>query len=57
MFAGGEEVGLFTEPELKRAMTRPGGWDLDSLDANRRRLSGDLTNDFLLKDSIGDKEL
>jgi NAD(P)-dependent dehydrogenase (short-subunit alcohol dehydrogenase family) len=57
MFAGGEEVGLFTEPELKRAMTRPGGWDLDSLDANRRRLSGDLTNDFLLKDSLGDKEL
>jgi len=29
----------------------------DALDANRVRLAGDLKNDFLLKDSIGDKEL
>src|SRR5579875_1423884 len=57
LYAGGDEVGLYSEPELKRTMARPGGWDLDSLDANRVRLAGDLTNDFLLKDSIGDKEL
>ncbi len=57
LYAGGDEVGLYSEPELKRTMARPGGWDLDSLDANRIRLAGDLTNDFLLKDSIGDKEL
>jgi 3-oxoacyl-[acyl-carrier protein] reductase len=57
LYAGGDEVGLYSEPELKRTMNRPGGWDLDALDANRIRLAGDLTNDFLLKDSIGDREL
>jgi hypothetical protein len=36
-----------SEPELGRTMTQPGGWDLNSVDANRIRLAGDLTNDFL----------
>jgi NAD(P)-dependent dehydrogenase (short-subunit alcohol dehydrogenase family) len=57
LYAGGDEVGLYCEPELRRTMSQPGGWDLDSLDANSSRLAGDLTNDFMLKDSIGDKEL
>jgi len=30
---------------------------LDSLDANRIRLAGDFTNDFLPMDSIDDKQL
>lgn len=41
---GGDEVGLYSEPELRRTMTRPGGWGLDSRDANHIRLAGDLTN-------------
>ena len=31
-YVAGEEVGLWSEPELVRCLTRPGGWDLDSLD-------------------------
>jgi 3-oxoacyl-[acyl-carrier protein] reductase len=56
-YVGGGEVGLFSEPEVVRSITRDGGWDLDSLDGVRGRLIGDLTNDFLLADTIGDKEL
>jgi 3-oxoacyl-[acyl-carrier protein] reductase len=57
-FVGNDDVGLFSDPELIRTLTRPGGWDLDSLDELAPdRLTADLTNLFLLKDSIGDKEL
>jgi len=57
-WVGNDDVGLWSDPEVIRNMTRPGGWDLDSLDALApERLTYDLTNLFLLKDSIGDKEL
>jgi 3-oxoacyl-[acyl-carrier protein] reductase len=57
-YVGGEEVGLWSEPELIRSATRRGGWDLDSLDELAANyLTFDLVNNFLLKDSIGDKEL
>jgi 3-oxoacyl-[acyl-carrier protein] reductase len=46
----GDEIGLFSEPDLVRSLTRAGGWDLDALDNYaRERLIGDLTNDFLLE--------
>jgi 3-oxoacyl-[acyl-carrier protein] reductase len=49
-FVAGDEIGLFSEPELTRSLSRPGGWDLESLDNYaRERLVGDLTNDFLLE--------
>jgi hypothetical protein len=32
LYVGGEEVGLWSEPELIRCATRPGGWGLDSLE-------------------------
>ena len=57
-YVGGEEVGLWSEPELIRSATRTGGWDLDSLDELAANyLTFDLVNNFLLKDSIGDREL
>jgi 3-oxoacyl-[acyl-carrier protein] reductase len=57
-WVGGDEVGLWSEPEVIRTLARPGGWDLDSLDAFAPdRLTMDLTNIFLLKDTLGDKEL
>ncbi len=57
-WVGNDDVGLWSEPEVIRTLTRPGGWDLDSLDELApERLTYDLTNLFLLKDSIGDKEL
>jgi 3-oxoacyl-[acyl-carrier protein] reductase len=45
----GDEIGLFSEPELVCSLTRAGGWDLESLDdyASERLLSG-LANDFAL---------
>jgi hypothetical protein len=47
----GEEVGLWSEPELVRCMTRPGGWNLDTLDeSGPDSLIADLTNKFLIKD-------
>jgi 3-oxoacyl-[acyl-carrier protein] reductase len=46
----GDEIGLFSEPELVCSLSRPGGWDLDMLDDYaRERLIGDLNNDFLLE--------
>jgi 3-oxoacyl-[acyl-carrier protein] reductase len=46
----GDEIGLFSEPELVRSLSRPGGWDLDSLDNFAcERLISDLTNDFVLE--------
>ena len=57
-WVGNDEIGLWSEPEVTRILTRPGGWDLDSLDSYAAdRLTFDLVNNFLLKDSIGDKEL
>ncbi len=56
-YIGGDEIGLWSEPELTRSLSREGGWTLDSLDAfARERLIGDLTNDFLIPE-FGDKEL
>jgi len=47
----GDEIGLFSEPELVGSISRVGGWDLDTLDDYAPdRLIGDLTNDFLLED-------
>jgi len=58
LFAFGDEIGLYSEPELVRLVRRPGGWDADSLDTVASEyLSLDLTNNFLLKDTLGDKEL
>jgi NAD(P)-dependent dehydrogenase (short-subunit alcohol dehydrogenase family) len=52
-FVAGEEVGLWSEPELTRSLVRPGGWDLDSLDAFARdAMTGDLTNPFLIGDPL-----
>jgi 3-oxoacyl-[acyl-carrier protein] reductase len=46
----GDEIGLFSEPELICSLSRIGGWDLDSLDDYaRERLIADLTNDFVLE--------
>jgi len=56
-YIGGDEIGLWSEPELTRSLSREGGWTLDSLDTfARERLIGDLTNDFLIPE-FGDKEL
>jgi 3-oxoacyl-[acyl-carrier protein] reductase len=45
----GDEIGLFSEPEIICSLSRKGGWDLDSLDNYaRQRLIGDLMNDFRL---------
>jgi 3-oxoacyl-[acyl-carrier protein] reductase len=47
----GDEIGLFSEPELVRSLSRSGGWDLDSLDNYaHERLIGDLANDFALQE-------
>ncbi|HJY81251.1 MAG TPA: hypothetical protein VKK81_09230, partial [Candidatus Binatia bacterium] len=49
-FVSGDEIGLFSEPQVTCSLSRAGGWDLESLDNfARERLIGDLTNDFLLE--------
>ena len=49
-FVGGDEIGLFSEPEVVCSLTRSGGWDLATLDSYaRERLIGDLSNEFLLE--------
>ncbi|HEV8714400.1 MAG TPA: SDR family NAD(P)-dependent oxidoreductase [Candidatus Binatia bacterium] len=56
-YVAGEEVGLWSEPELIRSLTRPGGWDLDALDAFARdAMTADLTNPFLIDDPLQGKE-
>jgi 3-oxoacyl-[acyl-carrier protein] reductase len=56
-YVGGEEVGLWSEPEVTRSLSREGGWTLDALDNfARQRLIGDLTNDFLIPE-FGPREL
>jgi 3-oxoacyl-[acyl-carrier protein] reductase len=53
-YVAGEEVGLWSEPELIRSLSRPGGWDLDSLDSFApAAMTGDLTNPFLIEDPFG----
>ena len=55
-YVAGDEVGLWSEPQLVRSMTRAGGWDLDSLDqTGPESLIFDLTNKFLLKQPSGRK--
>jgi len=45
---GGDVVGLFSEPEVVRALCRDGGWDLDSLDKmGPKELTAGLRNDFM----------
>jgi len=45
---GGDEVGLFSEPEVVRLLCREGGWDLDSLDnMGPKNLLAGLRNEFL----------
>jgi len=49
-FVGGDEIGLFSEPEVVCSLTRHGGWDLDSLDSYaRERLVGGLVDHFTLE--------
>jgi NAD(P)-dependent dehydrogenase (short-subunit alcohol dehydrogenase family) len=56
-FVAGEEVGLWSEPELIRSLARPGGWDLDSLDSFARdAMTADLTNPFLIEDPLKGNE-
>lgn len=52
-YVAGEEVGLWSEPELTRSLTRPGGWDLDALDSfAREAMTADLSNPFLIADPL-----
>jgi hypothetical protein len=52
-FVAGEEIGLWSEPELIRNLVRPGGWDLDSLDSFASdAMTADLTNPFLIDDPL-----
>jgi NAD(P)-dependent dehydrogenase (short-subunit alcohol dehydrogenase family) len=52
-YARGEEVGLWSEPELVRHLTRPGSWTLDTLDAVApSAMTGHLTNPFLIEDPL-----
>jgi 3-oxoacyl-[acyl-carrier protein] reductase len=52
-YVAGEEVGLWSEPELTRSLTRPGGWDLDSLDDFAAdEMTRDLTNPFLIPNPL-----
>jgi NAD(P)-dependent dehydrogenase (short-subunit alcohol dehydrogenase family) len=44
---GGEEVGLYPEPQPVRSIFHPGGWDLDSLDRfASKHLTAGLKNDL-----------
>jgi 3-oxoacyl-[acyl-carrier protein] reductase len=56
-YVAGEEVGLWSEPELIRSLARPEGWDLDSLDSfAREAMTADLTNPFLIEDPLKGNE-
>jgi len=49
-YVSGDEIGLFSEPELVRSLSRVGGWDLNSLDNYAREsLVADLSDDFVLE--------
>jgi 3-oxoacyl-[acyl-carrier protein] reductase len=44
---GGDEVGIYAEPDVTRSLVRAGGWDLDSLDQYAKTsLIGDVQNRF-----------
>jgi hypothetical protein len=46
-FVAGNEVGLWSEPEICRSVIRDAGWDLDSLDAlAATTFASGLTNEF-----------
>ncbi len=52
-YVAGEEVGLWSEPELIRSLARPGGWYLDSLDDFACDvMTGDLTNPFRIPNPL-----
>jgi 3-oxoacyl-[acyl-carrier protein] reductase len=52
-YVAGEEVGLWSEPELTRSLARPGGWDLDSLDDfAAEAMTSDLTNLFRIPNPL-----
>jgi 3-oxoacyl-[acyl-carrier protein] reductase len=52
-YVAGDEVGLWSEPELIRNLARPGGWDLDSLDEFAiEAMTADLTNPFLIPNPL-----
>jgi NAD(P)-dependent dehydrogenase (short-subunit alcohol dehydrogenase family) len=52
-YVAGEEIGLWSEPELIRSIARPGGWDLDSLDEFApQAMTSDLTNPFLIPNPL-----
>lgn len=56
-YVGGDEIGLWSEPELICSLSREGGWTLDAMDNfARQRLVGDLRNDFLIPE-FGPREL
>jgi NAD(P)-dependent dehydrogenase (short-subunit alcohol dehydrogenase family) len=43
LYAGGDRVGVFSEPSLDRVGVRPGGWSVDSLaDRFREDVAGDV---------------
>jgi 3-oxoacyl-[acyl-carrier protein] reductase len=48
---GGEEIGLYSEPQIMRSVHQPGGWDLDALDRfAAKALVGDLRNEFFTRE-------
>ena len=52
-YVAGEEVGLWSEPELIRSLARPGGWDLDALDDFVRDvMTADLTDPFRIPNPL-----
>ncbi|HKD67179.1 MAG TPA: SDR family NAD(P)-dependent oxidoreductase [Candidatus Binataceae bacterium] len=56
-YVGGDEIGLWSEPEVICSLSREGGWTLDAMDDfARQRLVGDLKNEFLIPE-FGPKEL
>lgn len=52
-FVSGDEVGLWSEPELTRVAVREGGWNLDALDTSGEKfLTAGLANDFLIENPL-----
>jgi 3-oxoacyl-[acyl-carrier protein] reductase len=52
-YVAGDEVGLWSEPELIRSLSRPGGWNLDSLDEfAREAMTGDLVDVFKIPNPL-----
>jgi 3-oxoacyl-[acyl-carrier protein] reductase len=53
-YVGGDEVGLFTEPEMLRSIVRPGTWSAEEMDRWCRELTADLHDRF--RGEAGSKE-